>query len=283
MRRTAFAVWVALLGLGFQTQARAQTVVGLDAVHGFTPADRLVDTRYDALRAEIDALGFSWEPLAAFDAPSLLGIDIVLLKIPYPDQPDEDDFSATEIEALQDFVTAGGALLVIGDAGSGSSVTGLNLVLAPFEIGISESLFFLNLPITLTHSQLVSNRIFDGVGSIQMLGFRFLAFPLNSTAEDLTLGSTDVIGVNAVNRKVMVIGDSSLWKDDEDGNPDLGVLVTIETGDNRALLVNALHWLARLPQPLPALSPLAVGFAAFGVLAASAALLRRPASRPRRG
>jgi hypothetical protein len=81
-------------------------------------------------------------------------------------------------------------------------------------------------------------------------------------------------------RKMLVLGDGSLWKDND--GPNNGVAVTIDTSDNRLFLLKALRWLADLePIPrvplttVPAISPAALVLAALPILLGAARLLRQ--------
>jgi len=284
LARAALAGLLALLG---SAPASAQGLVGLDAVHGFEPEDVLFDgSRYDELRAEIAALGMTPVPIASFDATSLAGLELLLIKIAYPAQADEDDFSPDDAAAIQAFVAAGGRLVALADAGFQSDVTGLNRVLEPYQMGFSTSLLFLNTELVLTKADLNPHPIRRLLASFGMLGFREILFPAGSEAFDFTATtSIDVIALNqAGGRKVMALGDSSLWKDDDDG-PTAGASITIETQSNRLLLQNSLRWLTGLPVgppvPMPALSPPSLWPAGLLVAAAGAWRLRRRA--PRRG
>jgi hypothetical protein len=330
VRATAFAA----LALLASPAVRAQFTVGLDAVHDFSAdpsdTDNLAHgSRYQELRTEIDTLGFTRVSLSSFDAAALASAfpnpaqSILILANPRPIETDEDDFSAAEIAAIQQFIDDQGRLLVLADTGFGTEVAGLNALLLPYGIRISPSPTFQSSSVTLNFSNLVIHELTRGPFAFSVLGYRTLEAlvpctnpgtppnfsdrqPAGCTLEVLAgtepvdmvefaaSFGVDVLAMNSLIpdlgpnppapvrdlRKILVLGDGSLWKDND--GPNNGVPVTIDTNDNRLFLLKTLHWLADLdPIPrvasttLPALSPGALALVALPLAFAASRILRR--------
>ncbi len=225
--------------------ARAATI-GIDAVHGWDAAAVMgTGGDFETYRAVIESKGHTIVPLYDFKAATLAGLDAVVALQPY--SQNDHLFAPKEIEAIHDFVSAGGGLVLHADCGVGSDsgLAGLNALASPYGVtfatGQSEGDGH-------TVTDLVQHPVTAGVSTIGVDYQRRLT-GIDPPALDLTRrpDADDVLA--AVNGgpvregNVVCLSDSGLWASEGDR--------IITFADNRRLLENTMDFITGEPPALP--------------------------------
>ena len=180
-------------------------------------------TTYSTLYSSLIAKGYTVVQLNETQGPisSTILADYDILVIPDP----EAALSASEITAIQNFVSAGGRLWVIGERPATFNRESVNTLLAPYEIAFGTADFNGNVTNFATHP------ITSGVS-----WFTYI-YGSNVNVWDIAqqIAWYDAYGVLAVwddFSRVVAIGDSNLFDDE------------YVQGDNQQLGLNIVNWLA---------------------------------------
>ena len=142
-------------------------------------------------------------------------------------------YTAAEIEALQDFVASGGSVLVNHDGGWDSyfATPSVNAFLAPYGMALAGSSSYVD---GLTVEDFVTHCVTQDVVKLGLDFVRVLV-TIDPPAEDLTIGTTEILAVYAspASGLVVVLPDDTLWTD-----PEAGTDYCIEDFDNLKVLLN---------------------------------------------
>lgn len=225
---------------------------GFDNYHNLATGEGFSDFRQLAA-----GLGLTVTPRQSFLPEDLAGAQAVVLLQPFAAA---NAYSLTELGALQNFVNAGGGLLVVGEGGSGSSATYLN------DLTSTWGVTFASTPANATGAtfgDLLSHPLTAGVGQVSVDYHRPLT--ITAPALDLTLGNGSA-NVLAVHGGAVFLSDSSILM-----NPDAFSDASLASAGNGQLARNIVHYLATVPEPSHAL------LAALGLLGWA---VRRPKSAP---
>ena len=214
----------------FDVQATGSTI-GLDAVHGFNTAGNIANgSGYVTFRSVVEGLGHTIVDLTSFGAADLVGLDAVFLVQPYSQNLDE--YTASEIDAVEAFVAAGGGLVVLADNGSGFNVPNINALVASYGISFADAP---SSPSGHVITGFVDHPITEGLAEI---GVDFqLTITTAAPGLDLTTGSgeDDALSVLALpGTRAVFLSDTSNWLETSD-HP-------ISFGDNQLLLENILNY-----------------------------------------
>jgi len=197
---------------------RSEKFVLWDNTHD-TDGDSLTGN-YLFLYQLLDSNGFVADDLTSgpISSESLAGYDILTLMDP------ELDFSASEISDIQNWVSAGGALIAIIDGGYPQT---LNVLLAPYGVQMTGKIGGYG-----TTTDIASHPITQDVSSIYVDWARDIATtpPSTSLAWVTELGERYAF-LSATETEVVVISDSNIM--DNDG---LGM------DDNTQLILNTYNW-----------------------------------------
>ncbi len=177
---------------------------------------------------------------AGFSSATLAGCDVAVICAP---SVDKSVYTAAESATLQQYVSSGGALLIMADASGNRSY--YSSILQDFGASLEAG----NLGYeSLVVFDLASNPVFDGVGQLTL----FYAAALNTDSNYTTLAKTQNGKTVAAARKygqgrVMVLADSTLWTANPNDNPTY-----FSRPDNSQFAVNVFENLADpafLPEP----------------------------------
>jgi hypothetical protein len=232
------------------TRRSGSNQIGFDSSHislGQTSSSALA--RYQGLQNTITAQGYQIQNTTSLLSGSMDSLDALFLMSP------STAFSIEEISSIEAFVRGGGKLIVSGEwAGfAGFNGTAVNEVLVPFglQFGVdtlrNSSGGFLSIQNFIGHpvtAGLTRLEIYQGT-SLQNLGadsnFEFVA----RSQEDsfriaANTGAFAVVAVaNFGSGKVILVGDTSFWSDeDSDGDG----LANLNEADNKRLLEQILSW-----------------------------------------
>lgn len=144
--------------------------------------------------------------------------------------------TTTEIEALSQFVTAGGIVFVNHDGGwsSDSATSSVNSFLAPYGVVLASYSSYTGGLLVEGYS---THCLTEGVSSLGLDYVRLIT-SISSPAVDLTTGSIDILAVfeNENGGKVIVLPDDSLW-----GYSDEPSDYSITDLDNLTMLLNIFN------------------------------------------
>lgn len=172
-----------------------------------------------------------------------------VLIIPSPSQA----YSADEQREIQAFVAQGGKLVVLGEWSGfgGFHANATNQLLAPMGVQFGEDILRENQKGFLTVQTLVPHFITQGLTALKM--YQSCSVSVSASAQGQVLARTGaktfriastgafgtVVAVAHGNGKVVLIGDTSLWLDqDSDG----GGTSNFAKGDNRKLALQVMAW-----------------------------------------
>ncbi|MEZ0374256.1 MAG: DUF4350 domain-containing protein [Candidatus Sericytochromatia bacterium] len=222
-------------------------LLGIDSSHAPLGQGSAL-SRYPGLQSVLSGQGFQLQTLSSGLDDQLDSLDTLLILSP------STSFSAAEIGAIQAFVLSGGKLIITGEwAGyAGFDGAAANQLLAPFNLQFGLDTLresgsgFLNIssfqshPVTAGISQLKlyqsSSVRLSQAGNGDLLA--------RTSPESFQIASNTgafavLVASNYAAGKVIVLGDSSLWSnEDSDGN---GV-ANIDEADNRKLLEQVASW-----------------------------------------
>jgi len=156
------------------------------------------------------------------DESTLADYDILVI----PDA--EDDLSNAEITAIQNFVSSGGGLFVLGEIPSEIPIAIHNTLLAPYSIQFTETSPDSG---TVIKNNLTAHQITTGITSFY---YQYGSF-LDVSSPAITLATYDdkpILAAWSGTGKVVVIGDSNLFE-------DLWLQL-----DNQQLGINIMDWLS---------------------------------------
>jgi len=223
--------------LGTLSSTSAADVVGIDARStaphpGANPA---TDPAYGGFRAAFTSAGHSVQSLVAFTPGALAALDLLVLT-----QPTEvsASFSAAEIADIQSFVSAGGRLLFLAEAGwdTGSTLSDVNSLLVPYGLAVSTLVYNGSGAVV---KNFITHDVTEQVTEVGLDFHRTLI--VASPAVDLTIASVDVLATvdgRGGSGRVVVFTDRSGFANSGSG-PDYG----IGDLDNLRLLENIVDWL----------------------------------------
>jgi hypothetical protein len=198
-------------------------------------------------------LGHTIVPLSTFGAGDLVGLDAVFVQHPYSGP---QAFTASEISALQAFVSNGGGFVAAGEGGgsSDSFVDNFNELVAPYGVTYAASA---SDPAGHIVSGFVDHPVTAGITSFGV-DFQRVMTSISGPALDLTLGggSDDALavvdGVGGAGN-VVLLTDVSMWKD-----PDAGPDYPINALDNQLLLENIVGYAIPAPPAFALLGAVAL-------------------------
>ncbi|MFW6153724.1 MAG: DUF4350 domain-containing protein [Planctomycetota bacterium] len=241
-KMAAGAAIVLLMGVA---AARAATI-GIDAVHGWDAAGVMgTGGDFETYRAVIESKGHTIFFLYDFKPTTLAGLNAMVVLQPY--SQNDHLFSPKEIEAVHDFVSGGGGLVLHADCGVGSDggLADMNTLASPYGVTFS---FSESEGEGHTLTDLVPHPVTTGVSTIGVDYQRRLT-GIDPPALDLTRrpDADDVLA--AVNGgpvregNVVCLSDSDLWSSGGDR--------PITFADNRRLLENTMDFITAEPPALP--------------------------------
>jgi hypothetical protein len=142
-------------------------------------------------------------------------------------------YLASEITALQDFVTAGGCVVVTHDGGyeSDSATPSLNTFLAPYGMQMAAETTY---PEGVVVTQFVPHCLTANVQDFGVDYVRELS-SIVAPAVDLTPGTVELLAVYENGGEVVVLGDESCFNDDTTPSD-----YPITYGDNETMLLNLI-------------------------------------------
>ena len=235
-RTIAHAALLALTAASFAAAAPAGKV-GVDN-RSQSGACRPLATgpEFAMFRAAIVAEGHIIVPLNSFEAPDLVGLDAIIVRQPFLVG---QEFSASEIAAIQAFIANDGGAYLFGEGGNQTNATTANFndLVAPYGVVYDGSP---NSPSSHTISNLVAHPVTTDVSSFGVDFQRSMA-SIASPAIDLTVngGIDDALAAVAGARGNVVLGsDGSMWFD-----PGHGSMTPITFADNLILLENILDYI----------------------------------------
>jgi hypothetical protein len=143
----------------------------------------------------------------------------------------DQSYTASEIQALQSYVDAGGCVLVTHDGGwsSDDATPSVNTFLSPYGMQMAGGATYASGVVV---TGFVDHCLTDGVQTLGLDYVRELSV-INAPAVDLTTGSVEILAVYENNGSVAVLGDDTLWSD-PGGTTDYD----ITDYDNQAVLLN---------------------------------------------
>lgn len=236
--KTALTIAAIAVSASAITAANA-AVIGIDNRNGFD-ADTLVGSGSDfaLFRDAITELGHSI--VLINDYTNLSGLDAIIAQNPH--QSDEQ-FSALEIESINNFVASGRGMLALGEAGGSSSTYIPNMNQMISNYGASFGLSQLS-GSGLIVSDFVGHAVTAGVSQVGIDFYRMV--DVTGDTMDLTGDGSDFVaaldGVDGAGNTAFV-GDVSLWK-----APNTGSDYNITDFDNELFLQNIITYIT-VPAP----------------------------------
>jgi hypothetical protein len=187
------------------------------------------DARFDLARASLANAGHTLfnlvgAPGAITDA-ALAGYDVFFTGTL------DQSYTAAEIQALQNYVAAGGCVLVTHDGGWSSDVAtpSMNTFLTPYGMQMAASSTYGSGVIA---TGFVDHCLTAGVDTLGYDYVRELA-SINPPAVDLTTGAVEGLAVYENSGTVAVLGDDTLWSD-----TDVNADYDFTDFDNEQVLLN---------------------------------------------
>ena len=153
-----------------------------------------------------------------------------------------------EIQALQDFVNAGGGVIVGHNGGwfANAATASVNTFLTPYGVQMAATATYSS---GVVATDFVAHCLTGGVQNIGLDYVRLIS-DLALPAENMTTGSLDVLSVTGAGTGwVIVLGDDSLWTDSDSASD-----YNITDLDNLALLLNMFGYVACDPSSVDAAS-----------------------------
>jgi hypothetical protein len=215
--------------------------IGVDGRSGIDYENLSTGVDFDQFRDVVQAAG-TLVPVTTFDTATLAGLDALILRQPaYP----RDAFTPAQLDAIHQFVAAGGGLIQFGEGGfeTGSTLANYNQLAAPYGGQFGTDILGGD---GVTMGGFLPHAVTAGVTSIGLDYYRPLS-SINPPGVDLTVGNGSQNVLMVVNGKsgagnVVLFSDPSAFVNS--GRADR----TINFGDNRVLLENMIRF-ALVPEP----------------------------------
>lgn len=224
--------------------ADAPLTLGIDQSHSSSS----LLSRYSNMQSQLKSLGYSVNTLSGNLLDQLQNLDALLILSP------SKAFNLEEISAIQAFVLSGKKLIVTGEWGgfSGFSAQSANQLLAPFSLQFGVDTLNDN-GVHLDIQSLNEHALTDSVSQLKLFttGSVRITKPdanaqvvARSGAESFRIASNSgsfgvVVGAHFGAGKVVAIGDSSLWSDEDStgsGSPNFFA------AGNAKLLEQIMKW-----------------------------------------
>ena len=241
------AIITLLLLFVFSTPSFCTINILWDTTHGcvpgYTPSS--ISGNYQELVILLESNDMNLDRLSTgLSASTLAGYNAAVIAAPCVYN---SSYTPEEITALQNFVSAGGGLLILGD-----------YIYSNYN-DLAQSFGFSFGPGTLPDYEIVTSAfnthpIVENVTDIYMLYAAEMTLAENSDALVYDAHGNPVVAENLIgNGRVIAMSDSSLWLN---LNPD----AEIDQADNRQFALNVFEYLGTVPEPATCML---MGFGAF--------------------